>query len=251
MSFKQSAITILKKYDKENKGIHSKEITRLALEENLIETNGKHPEQTMNAHLIVDINSKKKDSLFIKTGPGIFALNLGNLKKEELKKQEDIVDIKENKQEEKEKIESGFTGKGGEHLVCSKLLFLGLNASIMSVDIGVDIIAEKDNNFIGVQVKTSNLNKFNTYVFTIRRKSFETHNNNNIYYIFVLHGERQDKFVIIPFSEMEKQLTEGNILKVNQNKHYVVSIKIRDNKIYLGNLNNCIDYFVDNWKIIK
>jgi len=35
----------------------------------------KTPEATMNAQLVVDINSKKEKSRFVKTGPSIFGLN--------------------------------------------------------------------------------------------------------------------------------------------------------------------------------
>ena len=63
---------------------------------------------------------------------------------------------------------SGFTGKAGEHLVCSELFFRGFNASIMSVDVGMDIVAVKENQLFGIQVKISNLNSFDTYVFDIR-----------------------------------------------------------------------------------
>ncbi len=56
--------------------------------------------------------------------------------------------------------------------MCSEMLFRGFNASIMSVDTGLDIIATKDNKLFGVQVKTSNLNKYNTYVSTVRKGFF-------------------------------------------------------------------------------
>ena len=38
-------------------------------------------------------------------------------------------------------------------MVCSELLFRGFNASIMSVDVGVDISAIKDNKFLVFRLK--------------------------------------------------------------------------------------------------
>ena len=71
-SFKDIAYQILKEA---GKSLHSKEITKIALERGWLKTAGKTPEATMNAQLIVDINSKKEKSRFVKTGPSIFSLN--------------------------------------------------------------------------------------------------------------------------------------------------------------------------------
>jgi len=71
-SFKNIAYQILKEA---GKPLHSKEITKIALKRGWLKTAGKTPEATMNAELIVDINSKKGESRFIKTGPSVFALN--------------------------------------------------------------------------------------------------------------------------------------------------------------------------------
>jgi len=70
-SFKDLAYTILKE---SGKPLHSKEITKRALKIGLI-TEGKTPEATMNAQLVVDINTKKEKSRFIKTDPSTFSIN--------------------------------------------------------------------------------------------------------------------------------------------------------------------------------
>lgn len=71
-SFKDIASQILKESDRP---MHSKEITKIALSRGWLKTAGKTPEATMNAQLIVDINSKKEKSRFIKTAPSTFSLN--------------------------------------------------------------------------------------------------------------------------------------------------------------------------------
>lgn len=71
-SFKDIAYQILKEADKP---LHSKEITKIALQRGWLKTAGKTPEATMNAQLVVDINSKKGKSRFIKTAPSTFGLN--------------------------------------------------------------------------------------------------------------------------------------------------------------------------------
>jgi len=71
-SFKDIAYTILKEA---GKSLHSKEITKIALDRGWLRTAGKTPEATMNAQLVVDINSKKEKSRFVKTAPSTFGLN--------------------------------------------------------------------------------------------------------------------------------------------------------------------------------
>ncbi|MHB1276649.1 MAG: HTH domain-containing protein [Candidatus Humimicrobiaceae bacterium] len=91
-SFKDIAYQILKET---GKPLHSKEITKIALEKGWLITAGKTPDATMSAQLIVDINLKKDKSRFIKTGPSIFGLNDGIVipKKIEIIKEEKIYKI--------------------------------------------------------------------------------------------------------------------------------------------------------------
>jgi len=243
-TFKQSAIEILKKA---KKPLHYTEITRLALESGILETEGATPEATMNAQIVVDIKNKKDGSDFIRTAPGTFALNPN---KKEIIETPKIIE-KEKEEEEKIVIAGGFTGKAGEHLVCSELLFRGFNASIMSVDVGMDIIATKDERLFSIQVKTANINRFNTYVFDVRKVSFERHNSGNIFYIFVLHGNKTDNFLILPLLEMEKKVHEKALLEVGRGKRYRVNIKIRDKKVYLGNKSHEVSYYLNNWQLIR
>ncbi len=241
-TFKSSAIQILKKA---GKPLHVSEITKLALESGLLVTESAVPEATMGAQIYTDIKNKGKASDFIQTSKGTFALNAG--------KEAKIPTIKtiekEKIEDEKIIVEGGYTGKGGEHLVTSELLFRGYNASIMSVDVGVDVSAIKDNKFFGIQVKTSNSNKFDVYNFHIRRVSFERHNQGNIFYIFVLR-DVENKFLILPSSEIERKIKEGAIYAVNNKTGYALLIKIRDGKIFLGSGHD-MSYFLGNWDLIK
>lgn len=241
--FKWSAIEVLKNA---KQPLHYKEITRLALELGLLETDGKTPEASMNATLAMDIKLLGSKSIFKRTAPGLFTLN-EKVKTPELMKETEVAENHNDRFE----IESGFTGSAGEHLVCSELLFRGFNASIMSVDVGLDIVATKDGKMYGVQVKTSNLNIYQTYVFDVRKSSFEKHESSNVYYIFVLHGEAKNEFLIVPYHEMVKLVSQKHILSVGSGKRYRVNIKFRDGNVYLGKLDNNMNYFLNNWGLIK
>ena len=239
--FKTAAIKIL---TQENKPLHYKEITRLALEKGILETEGATPDATMNAQIIMDIKHKDKLSDFIKTAPSTYSLNPDKPTPE--------LEIEEELQEEERlKVDGSYIGKAGEYLVCSELLFRGFNASIMSVDTGLDIAATKDNRLYGIQVKTARLNKFNTYVFDVRKVSFKRHDSGTTYYIFVLYSEKKTNFLILPHFEVEKKLHERAILEVGHASRYRVNIKIRNGSVFLGTLEHEMNYFLNNCAVLK
>jgi Holliday junction resolvase len=245
-TFKSSAIQVLKKA---GKPLHVSEITRLALEGGLLVTESAVPEATMGAQMYMDIKNKGKASDFVQTSKGTFTLNEQKVVIKPTEKAINKIVEKEKVEDEKIIVEGGYTGKGGEHLVTSELLFRGYNASIMSVDVGVDISAIKDNKFFGIQVKTSNANKFDVYNFHIRKVSFDRHNQGNIFYIFVLRGT-ENKFLILSSSDVERKIKEGAIYAVNNNTGYALLIKIRDSQIFLGSKHD-MGYFLNNWDLIK
>ena len=70
LPFKKAAIKIL---ERTNEPMSIADITRIAIEENLIDTSGETPEATMGAQIYVDIK-KDKNSVFRKVGRGLFTL---------------------------------------------------------------------------------------------------------------------------------------------------------------------------------
>lgn len=242
-SFRLSAIKILR----ESKiPLHYEEITKRALENNLIETTGSTPENTMNAVITTDIKNKKEKSAFVRTKQGHYTIN------EKFTPQEQKIEEKEEIQEEKEteSSQSQYIGKAGENRVVSELLFLGYNASIMSVDEGLDIVATKNNKLFNIQVKTANENKFNRYVYDIRKISFEKFGAGNTFYVFVLRG-KETNFLVLSSIEVEKNIKLKNILEVGHGKRYRVNLSIRDEKLYLGNKENDLSFYFNNWSLIK
>ncbi|HMS22695.1 MAG TPA: group I intron-associated PD-(D/E)XK endonuclease [Candidatus Levybacteria bacterium] len=239
--FKTSAITIL---TEAGNPLHYKEITRLALDKGILETEGATPDASMNAQIVMEIKNKGKLSDFIRTAPSTYALNPDKSKVTTELEEEELL-------EEKLVVGSGYIGKAGEFLVCSELLFRGYNASIMSVDTGVDIVATKENRLYGVQVKTARLNDYNTYVFDVRRVSFDRHNNGNTFYIFVLYSEKKTNFLILPYFEIEKKVHDGAVLEVGHGLRYRINIKLRNNNVYLGTLDHEMNYFLNNWSVLK
>jgi len=245
-SFKDIAYQILKEA---GKPLHSKEITKIALERGF-KTEGKTPWKTMDAELIVDINSKGELSNFKKVGPSIFALNDEKVEIEEESKPDRI--IEELELEEQKEIEGGYIGKAGEHAVLSELLFRGYNAALMSVDVGVDIVATKDNETFNIQIKTRNISKkHGAFYFNLRIASFERHNAGRTFYIFILRENSKLDYLILPLHQVEKSIEEEFIHIVGNGKLYRITIKKRDGKVYLGRRENDVSYYVNHWDIIK
>lgn len=241
--FKLAAFEILKEAEAP---MHYKEITEKALEKGLITTDGDSPEHTMISQLSTEIKSKQESSNFIRTGPGIFALNPDKIEEEVVKP------IKKVILEKKAKIGGGFTGKAGEHYVCSELLFRGYNASIMSVDVGMDIIATKNNKLFSLQVKTSNLHPTNSYIFDMRKVALERDYAGNVFYIFVMiHSDNTKSALILPANEIDKLIYDNAIKDLKTVDRFRVTLKIRNGKIFIGTLDNPIDYYWNNWEVIK
>jgi hypothetical protein len=166
-SFKLSAIKILREA---KEPLHYEEITKRAIEKNLIVTQGATPEATMNAIIGRDIKFNKEKSPFTRVKKGFVTLNLKFSQQDQ--KQEENKE-KEIENESDYSLSTQYVGSAGEHSVLSELLFRGYNASIMSVDEGLDIVATKNNKLFNIQVKTSNENKFNKYVYDIRKIFFD------------------------------------------------------------------------------
>ncbi len=242
--FKTAAYKVL---SESKKPLHYREITQIAIEKGWLETEGATPEASLNAQLSVDIKQKGIESLFSRSKPGYYTTNSDIIVPSDIEEKEEA----ETEETEKLIVDSGYTGKGGEHLVCSELLFRGFNASIMSVDVGMDIIATKDSQLFSIQVKTANLNRFEVYNFDVRKISFERHNSGNIYYVCVLHTEKKTDFLILPLLEMEKKVHEKAILEVGHGKRYRVNIKFRNDTIYLGTKAHDMGYYLNNWALIK
>ena len=152
-SFKDIAYQILKET---GKPLHSKEITKIALNRGWLKTAGKTPEATMNAQLIVDINSRKDKSRFIKTAPSTFAIN------SEYKESKKIKEIKKEEKEYKiaENISPKQKGDIAEARVAELVTLYGESSlscyKPISDDEGIDLIVKKKGSLktMYVQVKS-------------------------------------------------------------------------------------------------
>jgi hypothetical protein len=134
-------------------------------------------------------------------------------------------------------ITKQYTGKAGEHAVLSELLFYGYNASIMTVDDGIDIVASKDNQYFHIQVKTSSAKtKKDEFSFSVKQERFNQKFSGKTFYVFVMRrsdGSRYFNDFIVLSSPEVKSLIDRQIIK----KTASLSFRIRVEKPYKYILN--------------
>jgi len=138
-----------------------------------------------------------------------------------------------------------YIGKAGEHAVLSELLFREFNASIMTVDQGIDIVASKGKEFYYIQIKTANYRNGSFYA-SINKKQFERYNNKDTFYIIVLRyrmkneKEPRSGFIVFKSSDLEVFKNKG---AVGNNDFLNINIKISEGKILLNNKEDITIYF--------
>jgi hypothetical protein len=142
--------------------------------------------------------------------------------------------------------DKNFVGKAGEFAVMSELLFWGYNASVMTVDSGIDVVASKDNKYFHIQVKTSvEKDGDGRFQFSIKNNSFISQNGSNMFYVFVLRRGLTNEFVIIPSSHLQILIAGG---KISPGPTLSIQIQVDANrKKYVLNQSSAVDLFVGNF----
>lgn len=191
LSFKEAAIKILKEADEP---LSAKEITDIALNEEMIETSGATPEATMAAQLYTDINNNSS-SKFKKVGRGLFAL-----KKQTESAKSPLLAIQNQNELVKQKLIEKIHEMDPfqfEYLVADLLTKIGyenVEVTKRSGDKGIDV---KGNLTVGglTNVKT-----------VIQAKRYKKGNNISGKYITQLRGsaEVDQRGLIITTSEFTK-----------------------------------------------
>lgn len=137
---------------------------------------------------------------------------------------------------EQPRTSTQFTGRAGEFSVMSELLFFGFNASVMTVDDGIDIVASKDSSYFHIQVKTANVSPTGKFRFHITQRAFEAKNAATTFYIFVMRTFGNSRYgcdhLILPSSEINRLLA-NSIIRDNKSITFSVS-KERNGRLLLN-----------------
>ena len=135
-----------------------------------------------------------------------------------------------------------LSGVGGEHLVVGHLNSEGYSTVMPDPDEGVDIVATKDGCNYPLQVKTSK-GRGGRYTFKFKKSSHEKLQGPHAHYVFVLRKEEDNIFVVVPYTEIQKQINLENIpLKKSQ-----YEVKIRLNTVSLGSQRADMTQYERRW----
>lgn len=229
--------------ENKNKPLHVNEIAEIAVKS--------ARNQTMTADVFAaKLSGALSSHLKIKTSKPIFTKPLNKQGKPQKGiyrlKQERVATIAANITVPA--VSTNFMGKAGEHAVMSELLFWGYNASLMSVDEGIDIVASKHNKYFHIQVKSSTERAAGTFGFQIKRKAFELNQSAQTYYVFVMRKSLSCFFAILPYSHLEN-LRMTNVIS----KQGDLSINIAaDNNWKRFSLNGVdITGWINNFEVIN
>ncbi|MHB1646586.1 MAG: group I intron-associated PD-(D/E)XK endonuclease [bacterium] len=215
-SFKDIAYQIL---EEAGKPIHNKEITKIALDRGWLKTAGKTPEATMNAQLVVDINTRKENSRFIKTAPSVFGLN-GNfvaLEIKEAKKAERVYKISKN-------VSTKQKGDIAEARIAELIILYGDTTlscyKPISDDDGVDLIVKEKGSLKTMYIQIKSRFGDNPYkIFTATTKTTTIVDNYSTAVIFCFFdtdkGDLWDYLWFVPapdFIKLANKLDSGKFL---------------------------------------
>ena len=217
-SFKDIAYQILKEVDKP---LHSKEITEIAIKKEWLKTAGKTPEATMNAQLVVDINSKKDKSRFTKTAPSTYDIN-PNYK--ETKKQRAIEEKEEKKYTISKNVSSKQKGDIAEARIAELVTLYG-DTSLscykpISDDEGIDLIVKRKGSlktmYIQIKSRFGN-NPDDAFTATVKSSGMEDRYSMAVVFCFfdTEQGDLWDYVWFVPapdFLKMSNKLQEGKML---------------------------------------
>ena len=170
------------------------------------------PDQLANkisALLAIEVKKPKLHSLFTKPKnkdggfrKGIYRLRMGRKA------------IPKNfKVPEQPKVSTQFTGKAGEYAVMSELLFFGFNASVMTVDDGIDVVASRGGSYFHIQVKTANATAGNKFQFKITKRAFGSKDAAATFYVLVIriceNSRNTCEYLILPSNEIRRLVDKG------------------------------------------
>lgn len=141
-----------------------------------------------------------------------------------------------------------FWGEAAELHVLAELLYRKFQAANIPVDVGLDILAIKNNKTYYFQVKHKDLS--NNQAIKITKSSFEKTGSGEVYYIFVLLTEERRDFLIIPFHIINDWIREEIIEDTSDG--YLINIKyVKNEKEQFTLRDKALDRFLNNWEVIR
>lgn len=139
-----------------------------------------------------------------------------------------------------------YFGKAAELHVTAELIYRGFQATNIPIDVGLDILAFKNNKTFYFQVKHKDLS--GSAPIKLTKSSFDKSGGGDVYFIFVLLSDIKREFLIIPFHIVNDWIRDG--LAEEKDNDYLIFIKKvgDDYKLKDRELNH---KYLDKWENIR
>lgn len=110
---------------------------------------------------------------------------------------------------------SEYYGIAAENLAVSELLYRGYESYLINVDLGLDVMAQKNGKTYYFQVKNISFDNSNTRTIPITASSYIRNKSNNVYYFFIMQIEFMRNYIIIPQFKLQ-EWEQKNLIKTKE-----------------------------------
>lgn len=147
-----------------------------------------------------------------------------------------------------------FIGRAAEIYIVAELMYRGFNASLLPVDLGIDVVAVKDNKTFYFQVKNISFDRSNSRSIPITASSFLKNQSTNVFYAFVLQLGQDKQVLILPFLKIRELINEGIIRLDKESKDFLLGILRSDQLVQIKSKDKAkttdVSSYLDDWGII-
>lgn len=166
--------------------------------------------------------------------------NIENLSTQEIIKTEIRTVIKEFE------YKGQFYGVAAENLVVSELLYRGYEAYLINVDLGLDVMGQKEGKTYYFQVKNISFDNSNTRTIQIKKSSYTRNKSNNVYYFLIMQTELKRDYIIIPQFKLQ-ELEEKGVNKTEDDANLSLTFSKKDNTYFIkfASIEESLDAFTN------
>lgn len=148
-----------------------------------------------------------------------------------------------------------FWGRAGETYIVAELMYRGFNASLLPVDLGVDVIAIKDSKTFYFQVKNINFDKVVSRTIPITTSSFSKNQSSNMFYVFVLQRGQRKNVLFLPYQKMHELISKKLIVFDKDSKDFSICISLNEKVVNICLPTDRTKYedvssYLDDWDVI-
>lgn len=148
-----------------------------------------------------------------------------------------------------------FWGRATELYIVAELMYRGFNSSLLPVDLGVDVVAIKDNRTFYFQVKNISYDKVASRTISITTSSFSKNQSGNMFYVFVLQHGQEKNVLILPYPKMYELIKKKIILFNEESKDFSICISFKNSVVNIHlpsdrSKHEDVSGYLDDWDVV-